>query len=64
MDRLRALFSRQSLPKLIFIAAVYLLGRMEGEGRFTWGQVLGTAWKTASSAGGAAAESAKGLLGM
>lgn len=60
MDRLRALFSRQNLPKLLLIAGVYLLGRMEGEGRFHWGDVFGGVADVAS----AAVDSARGVVGM
>ena len=64
MDRLRALFSRQNLPKLVFIAAVYLVGRMEGEGRFTWGEVWGFTLDKTVATGSAAVASARGLIGM
>ena len=64
MDRLRTLFSRQNLPKLLFIAAVYLLGRMDGEGRFRWRDVAGFAWDRVAAAGLAAADSARNVVGM
>jgi hypothetical protein len=64
MDRLKALFSRENLPKLLLVAAVYLLGRMEGEGRFAWSEVFGFAWDQVSSVTVAAAASARGLIGM
>ena len=64
MDRLRALFSRQNLPKLLLIGGVYILGRMEGEGRFHWGEVLGFAWSQLVTIGSAAADSARGVVGF
>lgn len=64
MDHLRSIFSRQNLPKLLLLAAVYLLGRMEGEGRFNWGEVLGVAWNGVASVASAAAESARGVVGF
>jgi hypothetical protein len=64
MDRLRAIFSRQNLPKILLLAGFYLLGRMEGEGRFTWGDVLAKAWKTTVTVGASAADSAKGVAGF
>lgn len=64
MDRLRNLFSRQQLPKILLIAAVYMLGRMEGEGRFKWSDVLSTAWDKVSVGSTAALDSARGVVGM
>lgn len=64
MSRIAALFSRQQLPKLLLIVGVYLLGRMEGEGRFSWSDVLGKAWAMTVAVGSSAADSARGVIGM
>jgi len=64
MERLKDLFSNRHLPKVLLIVGIYLLGRMEGEGRFNWGNVIGAAWNQAVALGGEAADSARGVFGM
>lgn len=64
MDRLRALFSRQNMPKIMLLVGIYLLGRMEGEGRFRWSDIFATTWTTVTSIASAAADSAKGVAGL
>jgi hypothetical protein len=46
------------------LIGVYLLGRMEGEGRFTWGEVLSKAAGGVADFASAATESAKAVVGM
>lgn len=64
MQRLRAFFSKDNLPMLILLVAVYLVGRMEGEGRFTWSDVLGRAWNTTTTISANVFASAKDVVGM
>lgn len=64
MEQLRELFSRRQLPKLLLIGAVYLVGRMDGEGRFTWSDILGSAYQKITALTLAATESARGVVGM
>ena len=64
MDRLRSLFSRDNLPKLLLIAGVYILGRMEGEGRFEWSDIFSTAWKTVANVAVSASDSARNMIGF
>lgn len=63
MNRLRAIFSRKHLPKILLLIAVYLLGRMDGEGRFRWADVCSTIWDGTLSIAASAASSAKGVVG-
>ena len=62
MGHLRELFSRKNLPKMLLFFAIYILGRMEGEGRFRWGEVLGFTWDHIVTTSVAAAASARGII--
>jgi len=64
MELLKSIFSRKNLPRLLLLSAVYLLGRMDGEGRFHWRDVFSTIWAGSISTATSAAASAKGIIGL
>lgn len=64
MERLRSLFSRENLPKFLLLAGVYLLGRMEGEGRFEWSDIFSSAWKAVANVAVSASDSARNMMGF
>lgn len=64
MDRMRDLFSLRHLAKVCLIAGIYILGRMEGEGRFHWGDVFSAVWSTSVTVSSAAVDSARGIIKM
>ena len=64
MSWLRNIFTKQNAPKILLLAAVYLLGHMAGAGRFTWREVMGTAWTAVVAVGSSAASGARDVVGF
>ena len=56
--------SRRTLAVVAVLVGIYILGRMEGEGRFTWASVFSEVWGGVTNLASAASDSAKGVVGM